>query len=1226
MAFSPELSAAPASERYDVLSVLGRGASSIVYRAYDREMGFFVALKSLRFHEHEDVYAIKREFRYFRDISHPNLVQLYDLIVDEDSCFLTMELIEGHEFTAEFAALPMMQDAQALQAGIRHLRAALREFAIGLRTLHDHKRLHRDIKPNNVMVENGQRTVLLDFGLSTDLAPKDSLLTQSRLYAGTPGYIAPERLAGTEGTPESDIYALGVVLYQTLAGRLPYAELPPVALFEAHKTPPPRPRDFSTWVPEDLDDLAMRLIARTPEERPSLGEVIELTGGKATVTELDSRRRFLDIDEAFVGRERELALLDEALRESRDGHPVLATVTGVSGVGKSTLLERFLSWARSEHQALVLRSRCHHQETVRHKAVDGVVDALSRYLMTLGDDRLREISPRWLPSLITVFPVLGRVSFPFDLVDDDEVLTDPGEIVRTAAVALRTLLANLAENRPLVISIDDLQWSDRAGIPFLKSVLASPESRGLMTVVSQRSEDLEDRPDLDFGAAMEDGASVRTLTIELGNFGVDEVRHLFDRLGLGDTGLTDRIVRETDGLPFFVSEIGILLAGTGKEGSAFPTDVVAHRIDALSARQRAVLELIAVAGSPLPEALLLGLIRHDDASGHEVYQLLSRSLIRRGTVHGEQSVETYHDRIRQGILKGLEGEPRQERHRQLADAMAKREKPDLRFLVEHYISAGMDDRAAVHALQAARRSAERLSFDSAAEYYEVALRLGCVDGSRAAVEAERAEVLADAGRCAEAAEGYLEAASLIGTARAEDPFEIARIKALAAKQYLYSGQLPKGLSVYRELFAELRIPFPETLRDAQKTALLNRLVAQMPVLNRYLLRKRSKTETELEAHMLREASMGLLMLDFVLGDAMFSWYLRYAHLLKQKSMMVRACATEATVLANLGQPWAIKRSRKLLQRADEFRRDSDEAYDTVQYHTGRAGTAWSLGDWKTAAAAALDGIEYNSQEIGRFDFHISILLGYRISALILMGDYDTATGERDRVLEDAARRGDAYVTRFFRASYNTHLDAAADDVASAIEASDLVLEGAADDRFTSQHWAHFNCKANALIYLDDAVGGWDLLSKQWHLVERTGFLKLACIGSQLRDMRARILLRGLNAESGASGLPPKNELLKMLEEDAGRIDKAKAVACSGAWAAGIRAGLARARDDNAGLETNLRRAAEIFDSAGMPVHSLAAERRLGELIGPELIDRADAGLRAHGVRNPDRMARFLVPG
>jgi eukaryotic-like serine/threonine-protein kinase len=275
------------TDRFAVQGRLGAGGYGVVYRALDRERNIPVALKTLRNVAAKALVRFKQEFRALADVSHPNLVTLYELSSREDQWFFTMELVDGVNFlwyvrgesypaeSGPTSALssPTSAGLQAfLEQGhedrgagepasggalnLDRLRHALGQLTDGVLALHDAGKLHRDIKPSNVLVTREGRVVLLDFGLVAEIAPEQSRTLEA---VGTPAYMSPEQIAGLPLTRASDWYNVGSMLYQALTGRLPFAGTVLEVMQRKRESEPVPPRALWPGVPPDLDDLCRSL-------------------------------------------------------------------------------------------------------------------------------------------------------------------------------------------------------------------------------------------------------------------------------------------------------------------------------------------------------------------------------------------------------------------------------------------------------------------------------------------------------------------------------------------------------------------------------------------------------------------------------------------------------------------------------------------------------------------------------------------------------------------------------------------------------------------------------------------------------------------------------------------------------------------------------------------------------------------------------------------------------
>ncbi len=377
---------------------------------------------------------LKREFRAVSDLAHPNLAHVYELACEDGLWFFAMELIEGVDFrqwwrgdnrsaegdattirevgltipNASFARHDPTCSEFGPDAGLAfsperldELRAALVELVEGVGALHDAGLRHGDIKPKNVLVREDGSVVVVDFGLVRPVGSK----RPAEATSGTPAYMAPEQITGSDSRPASDWYAVGTMLYELLTGHLPFAGKDLVDLYAAKITQPPRPpHEVAAGVPRDLSNLCLRLLRPEPEWRPDQKELLAVLSGNGPTQPLrDARRR-----SALVGREPEIGALSSAYQQAASGHCVVVHVHGPSGIGKSSVVQSFLESIRDATENEILRGRCYERESVPYKAFDGIVDELTSHLLEMGS-RTDALLPEWTPELARVFPALSAI-------------------------------------------------------------------------------------------------------------------------------------------------------------------------------------------------------------------------------------------------------------------------------------------------------------------------------------------------------------------------------------------------------------------------------------------------------------------------------------------------------------------------------------------------------------------------------------------------------------------------------------------------------------------------------------------------------------------------------------------------------------------------------------------------------------------------------------------------
>ena len=685
------------SKRFHVRRRIGSGAFGVVYEAFDTVREQVVAIKVLRNATPEALYRFKREFRSLTGIVHRNLVRLYELIAEDDQWLVSMELIRGTTFiehvrreTVEHwsGTLPPMR------ADIGRLRVALAQLASGVMGLHNAGKLHRDLKPSNVLVADDRRVVVLDFGLvmDTDLRASE----ESTSTSGTPVYMSPEQGGGEPLGPPSDWYSVGIMLYDTLTGQVPFHGSYVDVINEKRSADVPPPSTIASGIPEDIDALCRDLLRRDPRERPTGEEILQRL--RPSKVQLDSAK--LVTSAPLVGRDRHLRDLRDAFDATLNGAQTTICVHGVSGVGKTALIRTFLERLRNDvADLLVLSGRCYQRESMPFKGVDSLIDALHRYLSRLQPHELDALLPRDIAAAEQLFPILGDVG---DIVRSlrrgiTTTVPDESELRRRAFAAMRELFLRLADHQALILVIDDLQWADAESAEFIESILRPPDAPPLLFIASYRSDDWNGAA---FVRALRAEMPVRD--IDVAELTPDESRQLAASVA-GSDEVANTIAGESRGNPSLIVALARSFAladdavkSSGGDPDALLQQALQARLRRLDRGAALMLEYIAVNKRPmLLQALRLVFRREDFDDTRSA--LLAQHLIRtRDTPDGE-ALEPYHDRIARAAIALLSEDELRDMHAVLGLALESLSAVPRDLVVEHFRAAGMHDRAAKYA-------------------------------------------------------------------------------------------------------------------------------------------------------------------------------------------------------------------------------------------------------------------------------------------------------------------------------------------------------------------------------------------------------------------------------------------------------------------------------------------------------------------------------------------------
>jgi serine/threonine protein kinase len=1273
------VSAPRAIAGYKILGELGRGGMGVVYRAFDEKRGVVVALKTVRRADSAGIRRFKEEFRALTDVSHPNLVALYELTAAGETWFFTMELVDGVDFltfvrsgadrttpeTTEFPGPPVLsspgterlvQDflSDTERSGLERpatetlapphsgcglapvalarLRTALLQLAEGVAALHDAGRLHRDLKPSNVLVTRDGRVVILDFGLAAELEPSGQHQSPMPYVLGTVNYMAPEQAAGRPVSPASDWYSFGSVLYEALTGRPPFLGRTYDVLRDKQAFEPPAPCELVHGVPHDLNELCVDLLRRAPETRPSGRVVLQRLGSVTAETEPVVPLHATPHRVApFVGRARQLECLEVAFADMCRGRTVVLYIHGPSGIGKTALVQRFLDDRIGRNGVLVLAGRCYERESVPYKALDSVVDALGRYLKRLPLLEVQALLPRDIRSLVRVFPTLAEdramAMVPGLLAE----VPDPQELRRRAFRALRELLARLGDRHPLLVAIDDLQWGDSDSAAVLSELLRPPESPRLLLLGCYRSEDAATSPLLrallEVPEAGRPSIDRRVLGLETLEPAEAEglARILLGREDPAARAHTLAIARESGGNPFFVTDLvrhlqadTSLLDRVPMANEVALDEVLWKRVRRLPEEARRLLEVVAVSGRPLgqAEASRAALL---DADEHTAFTLLRTGRLIRSTRPAERDeIETYHDRVREAVAARIPASNLEGYHRRLALVLESSGRADPEVLAVHFQGARELDRAGIFYARAAAQAAEALAFDRAVKLYRLALELHPGD----AAETRRLRMglgnaLANAGRGAESAREYLAAA--VG-ATADETFERRR---LAAMQFLSSGHLDEGLAELNAVLKAVGMALQKTPGRAVLSLILRRLRLRLRGLH-YRLRDSSQVPPEqlMRIDVCWTVAEGLGFIDVIRGADFQARGLLLALKAGEPNRIARSLGFEAAHVASAGGPGQ-GRASELLEAAAEIAQTLDDPHTSGRVIMGQAFATYLSGQWKRAVEfsdQARDILRAQSKA-GTWEVETGHLLG--LWSLQFSGELAELSRRWPIVLAEARERGNRHMVAILSSFLMSSVRLAADDP----ERTEAELRQTMDPSyplgFQVPHNEWFGAWVQLLLYRGDGQGAWNFLSTRYlPPLARSHLMRVQRIRVFFYERRARCAL------AAAGGVADPGRLLHAALADARRLEREK-MPWSMALSLSIRAGVAAARGDGS-------RAADLFASAvtqleavDMNLYAAASRRRLGEILGGHEgqthVERADSWMRQQTIQNPARMADVFAP-
>ena len=680
---------------YEIVELVGRGGMGSVYRVRDRQ-GDECALKVLALDELGDLREaerFEREALMVQNLEHEHIVGVHATGRVQGFLYMAMELVEG------VSLREVLRREKKLE--IRRAVGLASQVAAALHCAHVHGVVHRDIKAENILLRADGCIKVLDFGVAS--MEGTSALTRANEIVGTVEYMAPEQILGEPVSPATDLYALGVLLYEMLVGALPFAAETPATLVYHQLNEEARPPSYTNpLVPQAIDQLVLRLLDKEMENRPpSALEVQE------TLEAIDRRLEIFDAllpvddegDEAaaerelrmrhfrpsYVGTKREVSELCARYDQLTEGGQTVL-LAGEAGSGKTRTIEEFCSYVLARGGRCA-SGTCFYEHGMGpympllaaiDEVLGGAMDAAERaQLIALIAERVPELVP-----LLETSSTVAKVHGGFSIEDAPEA----GR--QRLYEGLIEVLVACAKARPLVLVLEDIHWADEGTLHFMSYLMRRCAEVPLFCVATYRSEEIAGDGQGPLAGLMAQWAN-EDLFCQLHIDRLDAravlqlARSLFLQTNFSDDfGLY--LYEQSEGNPFVAIEVLKLLRqrqilycenGVWAVRAGFGEDLVPdrvgalimHRIEQLDDEHRDLLDLAAVIGISFSSALLekasnLGRIELLKT----LYRLERRYRLIASTETGYRFV---HSKVREVLYEKVPPELRTEYHRVIVAAL-----------------------------------------------------------------------------------------------------------------------------------------------------------------------------------------------------------------------------------------------------------------------------------------------------------------------------------------------------------------------------------------------------------------------------------------------------------------------------------------------------------------------------------------------------------------------------
>jgi eukaryotic-like serine/threonine-protein kinase len=1180
------------SLRFRLLEQLGAGGFGVVYLVRDVKKDEDVALKTLQGTRPELMYRLKREFRVLADIRHENLVSFYELFVEGEHVYFTMEYVRGATF--------LQHVREGLGVDYPRLRHSLLQLALGLSALHRAGKLHRDIKPSNVLVTPKERVVLLDFGLATEI--EASKLGASIEFAGTPEFMSPEQAMTSPLTAASDWYSVGVMLYQALTGRLPFRGNW-TELLERRRADFPSPTSLDASVPTNLSDLCMSLLAHEPARRCGAERVLAVVGDGEAPTPPPQKPT-----SPLFGRETDLEHLEGALAELQRGEGVTVLVDGNSGVGKTSLVEHFLTRERAK-ATVVLRGRCYEREQVPYQGIDSLIDDVCRLLHGLDVVHVQSVLPRRVAALVRLFPILERVPAVAERSGRELfVSADERETRRQAFGALKELLARIADHRTLIVHIDDLQWGDLDTAGLLRDVLRPPDAPTMLLILAYRSEDQGRSPCL---AVLAQEPIGRKTELHLGPLASEAAEGLLKELLKTEQSKADldRLIDEAGGNPFLLHEVALFAgAQQGGELGSGTLDVQAAlraRIDRLPAAALELLQAVAVAGHPITEQVAERAAALERSATEAWRHLVDEHLVRLSGPSDARLVETFHDRVRETVVASMTVQRIRACHRGLAAALEAVGHADPEVLARHHASAENPERALECTVAAASQATKALAFDRAARLLKQAVDFAPSNASqRFSLLVSLGEAYGNAGRCIDSANVYLEIAEASGF-EAGIPF-----RRRAANQLLFAGKIDAARDLIQDDLRAQGFPVPRTRRSTRWS--LYWYTARLWVRGLKFRRRESADIPPETLSFLEHLRSVAMVMSFVglpwLGAQIGTRFVLRALAVGERRLIALGISLMAAH-AGAVAPFSRRTSYLFEQMEVQGRKLEDPAVEGT-FLGIRGLHAYFQGAWRKAVKH-LDDAEGALQYCQDRLWELSSARHMAIWSRFYLGDWAELKRRVFLGLADARDRGNAYGMAGICTPFGVAAWLSQDDPDEARRTLEEVRSRSVKGFPVQKYW-FLMAESLVDLYVGNGRAAWAQILLRWRTANVPGF------NVQLLHLRACCALAAAEQSDHNSA---KHMLLREAELAARRLQRIR-LPHAMPMANLVWAGLAAQRGALGQSAMHLETAVLGLTDQEMPVYAAAARRQLAWLRR----ESQQEFLPAQDIANADAITRMLVPG
>jgi serine/threonine protein kinase/tetratricopeptide (TPR) repeat protein len=741
--------------RYQVLQDLCEGGIGRVYRSLDQWTGKDVALKVLSagMANLPLLESFKREFLLLNRLRHPGIVEVYDFgyLSSFDSVaiplpYFTMEFVEGKSLSESFPGLPnsFVSGDETERFG-----SLIMQICDILEFIHLRGLVHCDLKPDNLKItDHIFQPKILDFGLAEKIGSKRIKETK-----GTLPYMAPEMFKEEPLDARTDLYSLGVILFELVTSKLPFPSDDPVKIVSAHlQEKPASPSEINPNIPSSLNELILRLLEKSPADRPSDAHQVKkmLEKGFSIYRNEGKKTGYPSVQNLIshvysgpmVGRETESRWLEEHLKKATATEGGFVLISGEQGIGKSLLLHQ-LKIACQLQGITVMDTCCQQDQTAAYQPLIDICSKVQLYVEN-------QCSPSVIQNLKDILHRFKEGSHRSPDESPEGEASDMAKAVSGLHRSISEVFTEISAVLPLVIMIDDLQWVDVYTLQFLEFCRCQCKPNKIIWCLSFREEPLTQEPFLQT-LLTHANAKEKTDLIKLSRFDLDGTRNLIlSKFPVNQfpSEFSSFVHERTAGNPHFVVEVlkylleknvvslqdsSWLVDLNGLKKTNIPDSIESVLTENLKRYDAQILDLLGIA-SVIGKRFSLDMIGElnpfDRGKTSEILTMLTdqQMLIRKDDpVDGERYYEFANQSVQAILYRRLKEKERLLWHKKIGELLERRtedERDDSVFdIAHHYSEAGENSKAYHFSLLSAEKMEQRYANQEVLAYFDKAIKL-----------------------------------------------------------------------------------------------------------------------------------------------------------------------------------------------------------------------------------------------------------------------------------------------------------------------------------------------------------------------------------------------------------------------------------------------------------------------------------------------------------------------